>query len=320
MHCIRRTSAEDSKPRKKHRKLKITLSIIAALLVVVLLTGWLTNWFGFYGPGAKILNAAKHTLKKGNFTISFSIDGTRRINCQVNIDWDRNDFAMLMTETDGNFICAIKDNHLITKRISFGSKPAYIAYNITGFINILFRIASGESKGINWKFILNSLSPGLYEELSKDIDFGKMDSALVKLFRKTNSDSWLKKNAGFSHSKENGADIYSFDPNTYKLATATLTCFKKAFWRSDTYDAWQENLDASRDSLQQIDYTVYLTVKEGLLTGIDICIEQRKNIGILLSQFGSTAIDASQLDTLLAEAEFKDFSFLAIIHILYAFL
>lgn len=320
MHCIRYASAEESTPRKKRSKLKITLSIIAAFLVVVLLTGWLTNWFGFYGPGTKILTATKHTLQKGNFTISFAINGTRRVNCQVDIDWEHKNLTMLMTETDGDFICAIKDKHLITKKISFGKDPAYIAYNISGFLNILFRVSTGEGKGINWKFILNSLSPGLYDKLSQDIDFDKVDKALLKLFRKTNSNHWLKKNAGFSHSKENGADIYSFDPDTYKLATATLTCFKKAFKDHDTYDAWQENLNASKDNLQAMDYTVDLTVKEGLLSGIDICINQHKNIGILFHQFGSTVIDDSRVDNLMSKAEYKDFSILAIINILFAFL
>lgn len=308
------------KPRKKRRKLKITLSVIAAVLIVVLVAGWLTNWFGFYGPGTKILNAFKNTFQKGNFTISFTINGTQRVNCQMDIDWSRNDMTMLMTEADGSFICAIKDNYLITKKISFGKEPAYNAYNITGFLNILFRVSSGDGKGINWKSTLNSLSPGLYEELSKDIDFSKMDAGLLKLLRKTNSNQWLKKNAGFSHSKENGADIYSFQPDTYKLASATLACFEKAFKNDAKYDALQNSLSQSKGNLQALDYTVDLAVKDKLLTDINIRIADQTSVGVHFGQFGTTTLDTARLDSMLDKAEFKDLSIVALLNILYAFL
>lgn len=320
MHAVQRKPAEESHPRRNHRKLKIALSIIAVLLVVVLLTGWLTNWFGFYGPGAKILNAAKHTLQEGNFTVTVAIDGTQRLNCQVNIDWDRKDLTLLMTKPDGDFLCAIKDNYLITQKISFGKNPAYTAYDITDFLNILFRDSSDEDKSTDWKFILNTLSPGLYDDLNKDIDFDNLEESLRKLLRKTNSNHWLKKNAGFSQSKENGADIYSFEPNTYKLASATLSCFEEAFRNSSAFEAWQKNLDASKDKLQALDYRVDLKVKDDLLTGIDICINQQKTIGILFHRFDSTTIDTARLDSMLNQAECKNFSIVAILNIVYAFL
>lgn len=312
--------AQAAPPKKKRKRLPIVLSVIASVLVVAIIAGLLTNWFGFYGPGAKIISAFKNTFEEGNLSITFTVNGdaSDQITCKLDIDQQRNDLSLVLIKGEDELICAIREGYLIARNISWTGQNSYTAYNISTYLDAFFESSSDGISASMVEKLLKGISPALYEDVCKFVDFDKLDGCLLKLYRKLNSDSWLKKNAGYSQTKANGATVYSFDPDTYDLAHATLECFKKVFRDEGDYDSLQDALSHSKDSLQELDYTVEFEVKDKKLTALGLQVPNHFELDIRFDCIGSTSIDTASLDALLDKAAYEELSFMALINILSA--
>lgn len=126
------------------------------------------------------------------------------------------------------------------------------------------------------------------------------------MYRNLNSNSWLKKYAGYSKEREDGATIYTFKPDLYDLSVATLEEFEDCFEDEDEYDDLMDGLDDIKKDMRKVDVTASFGVKKGVLSSLEFSGKangKKVSIKIEFENVGSTKIDTDTLDDILAGAK-----------------
>lgn len=274
---------------------KLALCITAGLLVIALLAGLLTNWFGFYGPAKKVISASKNTLEAKSFSVQIDLNaGAISLSgeLQVQINTDQRTLSAALINEEDEITFAIYQNHLI-----FSIGFLTYAKDISGPLNRLFDILENDSE-IDWAKLLQDIAPELYGQIGDDLDFDKVDSSMLQLYRKFNSEHWLKKNAGWSEEKKDGLTLYRFEPDTAKFLQSSLKCFKKVFRSSERYEALMDELGETAS----VDLNIELGLKNGLLDSFRLSANDSIDICLNFTDIGSTSINERDLERTLKRA------------------
>lgn len=274
---------------------KLALCITAGLLVIALLAGLLSNWFGFYGPAKKVISASKNTLEAKSFSVQFdlkagslSLSGT----LQVQIDTEQRILSAALINEEKEINLAIYQNHLI-----FSVGFLTYAKDISGPLNRFFDMLEDDQE-TDWAQLLQDIAPELYDEIEDDLDFDKVDRSILRLYRKLNSERWLKKNAGWSEEKQDDLTLYRFEPDTAKLLQSSLKCFKNAFRNPERYDALMKDLGEDAT----VDLNMELGLKNDLLDSFRLCTNDSVEISLNFTGIGSTSMNERDLERTLKRA------------------
>ena len=280
------------KKKKKHG-LAITLSSIAAVLIIALLVGWLTNWFGFYGPGAQILNAVENTFTAGSFTSEITItdgDRTEKYYFEMEIDFDNEDLSVVVADNSDQIIFAIYDGY----GLYYSSyNNCYYKQNLRSQIDQIFETYESTSE-LDFEDILEMLDDDYGINCKEIFDVEKLEESAKDMDRNLNSDSWLKQNAGYSKSKENGITVYNFKPNICDLTLATLAEFEDSFEDEDVYLKLTEEAEEHLDDFDDMDFDISIGVANSELSFIDYS-SKTNGIRMDFMNIGTTVIDTSLL-------------------------
>jgi len=294
------------KKEKRVRALPIVLSIIAVILVAAIVGGLLTNWFGFYGPTARIMSAAKKTMRAENFTMDITLND-ETISLEVAVDLEKEDLTVVIIDEEESIVGAIYDGYSINYS---DLHQMYFYTDVSEKIETFFKLyKSAEEMDIE-KLIEVIVGEDNVEDLYDDtINLKELKSALRTLYFKSNSNGWLKDNAGYSKEHADGVTTFSFEPDLTDLSLALLEELEEAFIDEDDYDSLKDSLkDASdyfevelsvglkRGKLHRIEFSVF-SDSIPLFGSIDAVVE------IEFSRIGTTGIDTETLDGILAEAQ-----------------
>lgn len=303
----------------------VTGAVLAALLTGLLIAGTATNWFGFYGPTTKVAMAAKKTvLDAGSFTADFVLQsGGQKYAGTVSMEFAPEDryLAMYMTAKaeDGktSVEAAIHDETYI-----YHSGDVYRYRNVSRELGDFFDSYEKHKKeGFSWEDFLESISPGLYDQLSDHVSFTELDKCLVVLLRKLNNDAFLEENTGYTMQKQDGTAIYSFAPDMYSLLRESLATAEPAF-RNDSFETAEKGLNGLKEELQDMDVKAVYSIRKGKLTQAEFTLKfdytlslgekiKPLQIGVdtqLKLQFrgvGKTTINKADMDAFLKEVKEK---------------
>jgi hypothetical protein len=300
-------------PKKKKSHLGLWIfAAIASILVIAVIAGLCTNWFGFYGPGTQISIAAENTLKAGNFTIDLSMstesdsaysDGAQKIDGTIKVIINAEDRElMLQAEIESGadpITLAIYNKHLI-----FGSKDYFMKQDISEALEEFFDSYEATAD-MDWEELLESIDEDLYDEISDVINFNDLEKCLSAYNRKLNNTKWLKENAGYSFSMEDGVRLHQFKPKNYKFINASLECFEAAFIDEDDYEDLQDQMKDNRSQINSVDIELIVGIKSNKLTSLGCDLEYKKNsinLELEFDKIGETEIDEDELKLLLDKA------------------
>ena len=300
-------------PKKKPKIGLWILAAVASLLVIAVISGLCTNWFGFYGPATKIASAANKTLTAGSFTVDLNMsiesetdygDISQEVEGKLEVVLDLKEqdltmFAEIEAADNLTATMAIYDDYLI-----MGTSGHFSKQDISEELDTFFENYNS-TKELNWEELLNSIQDDLYDEVSDVINFDKLEKCLSAYVRKLNNNKWLKENAGYSYTKENGISLYQFKPKNYKFLNASLNCFEDAFIDEDDYEDLVDQLKDSKRALNNVDYDLVLGIKSGKLESFDFEMDQDStNVKLELEfdKIGETSIDESTLKDMLDKA------------------
>jgi hypothetical protein len=293
-------------PQEKKSRLGLwILAAVASILVVLAIAGLCTNWFGFYGPGSQIISAAEKTLSAGSFTIDFSTtmvnsnrDSEQKTEGTIEVMLDIKERELMMyteLEAEGTIgTMAIYDNYLI---LGVKNNYLYLKRDISEELEAFFDNCES-TKELDWEELLNSINEDLYDEIGETIDFDQLEKCIFTYVRKLNSTKWLKDNAGYSSTKENGVKLHQFKPKTYKFLNASLECFEDAFEDEDDYKEMMDGLKDSKSEMNRSDCEVTFGIKSGKLTTFEMEVDQESNsfhFELKFKKIGETSIDKDDL-------------------------
>ncbi len=277
------------------KKLWLVLGIIAGLLATFLAAGWLTNWFGFYGPCAKVLSAAKNTLNAGNFTIRCSYGGDTASTICVELDREAQKLNLAIYDEDGQITTAIYGGYWIRNRTS-GDKTYTYATDISEDLADFF--STQEVDG-DIRLLLRNIDDLLGGWISKHFEIDALEPCLIALYRNLNSDRWLRDNAGFTKEKQDGVTLYHFQPQLYQTLSAVLKPLEPASKNGDLADMLSEN----QGLLDSLDVQISFGIQQRKLVSLRLDLDF---LGIMLLEFdaiGSTVVDEEALEQLLEAAK-----------------
>ena len=298
------------KPSKKKISAKLLSLIIggglAAMLIITVIIGLCSNWFGLYGPGTKIAAATNKTLKAGSFTIETKVeDGGDELEFTLYVvaDMDKRELTIygIADDADDQYELAIYDGYYINHTVYASGREYYDYYSIEDELDDFFE-AYESTKDMDLEELFDMLDDETDGEASEILDPKATVKCTKKLTRKFNSNKWLKDNAGFSTSKENGVKLYKFSPKTYTLLNASLECYENAFVDEDDYEDMMDGLKDSKKYINEIDVDLTLGTKGGKLVFCEVKSDDF-SVEMEFTHIGSTTIDEDDLEDLLREAK-----------------
>lgn len=317
-HCIEPDLPAESK-RKKPIGLIVAACVAAALTVVVIL-GFCTNWFGFYGPATRIALAAKNTGKAGNFTVvmntkmegvaSDSISNTENQTI-IQVDIDPNNRKLLLYgKSEQKYLgqtltiyIGIIDGNLITGTV-LGRFQNYQKEDISEELDEFFDTYD-DPKQIDWAELFDIIKENTKIDPNEYIDVDIFEECILAYFRKLNSNSWLKENAGYSTFRENGMRYYKFQPDLYEFSRASLECFETAFQDTDDYDDVVDSLKDSKTPLSDKDTEILIGIEGNQLKELDLIFDadaMKIDCDMKFRDMGTTEIPEYLLEDLLLKA------------------
>lgn len=298
----------------------IVAGCIAAVLTVVIVLGFCTNWFGFYGPATRIAMAAKNTGKDGNFTVVMNVKakspeiGPSTITGEetvIQVDIDHKEQELLLYgkseqkyhgQTLTTYI-GIIDGYLVNG-IIWGNYQEYHKTDIREDLNEFF--ASYEDpEEIDWEELFEMIKESTQVDLNEHIDIDAFEKSIMTYFRKLNSNKWLKENAGYSTTKENGVRYYKFEPDPYQFSKASLECFRNALKKQDDYDQIMESLTSSRQEISDFDIEIVVGVQRSKLAEVELNVDAdgvQIDCALEFHSYGTTEIPTHILEELLMKA------------------
>lgn len=302
------------KPAAKEPKVRkpvnwgLIAAICGALVLALLITaGFVTDWFGLTGPVRRLALAAKRTAPAENLTIELAlsaedatafqeIDGTVQMSFVPSkrqlILWG----DLKMAGESGQL--AIYKDHFI-----MGTPDGSLRIDISKELDEFF---DGYEEALKEERSLKDLVEDLDEDAAEDIDFDELEKCLKKYGRRLNSSLWLKKNAGYSVSREESMTVHTFQPDLYLFLRESLPFFESAFKDTEDYQEALDSLEENKSDLQDVNLTVKIGVKGGQLAEIAVKINEKENadtaLEINFTQIGKTEINTDKLEKLLKDA------------------
>lgn len=281
---------------KKKSKLLAPILAGVALLVVVALVIALLSILG--GPLVKIGAAGQKTMKSGNFTVEFSVDGDGMSGSE----------GIMYADID------VKERQINlygeTDDISFGIYDGYIfvTYEDEGYkediedeLDELFdAYEASDSEDIGT--LLEELDDMMNGELSDLLDLDEMETCAATFIKDANTEKWLKDNAGYSKSRENGETLYSFDLDFFQLLQGAMPYFESAFEDEDDYDTLMDEIDEIVDEEDPYDVVCTIGVKSGYLSSFELEIDDgwdEMTVSMKISDVNKTKLDLDELEQML---------------------
>ena len=282
-------------PKKKAPIGVIVAAILIVLAIGVVIAGFMTDWFGLAGPMTQIAKATAKTLDAENFTVTVDTSDFE-VTAQISLNLKDRELTVVGTGESEEESFYIYDGYMIV-----GYDGYYYAEDISDTLDTIFDAYedAAEDDFSSEKIIELLDDMGALESFDEE----ELEKSINTLFKKLNTKSWLKKNAGYSKGKQKGATAHIFEPNLQKLLTAVLEILEPAFDDKDLYDGFVEKTeDIDEDELPYIKASIL--VKSGKLTGIIIDIGEDDYCDITFKNIGKTDIDYDMLDEILDEAEY----------------
>ena len=297
---------------RKPVKWGLVAAICGALVLALVVTaGFFTDWFGLTGPVRQIALAARQTTSAENLTMELAISVTDPITGSIPTQSFDGTVQMSFVPSKRQLILcgdmklagepgllAIYDNHFIMDNPS----GCYSLDIREGLEDMFDDYEEALKKNRDLKDILEEL-----EEFPADkIDFDELEKCLKTYVRRLNSSRWLKKNAGYSATRENGVTLHTFRPDLYHFLRESLPFFESAFKDKADYQNVLDGLEDTRATLQEGDVEIKIGVKDGKLVQIAVGVNEEKSTGIRMdiqfTKIGKTEIDTAKLEKLLKEA------------------
>lgn len=292
-------------PKQKNNKSSkwLTPAIIAGVLVMIAICIWLFR----PGPLDKVRSAAKKTFFTQNFTAQYeltvngqSMDGV--IKAAIDRNKNQIDMAMQLTTVVSDYACGIYDNTFVVFNTTNGKSTAV---DITDRVTNFFTLLENEGQP-DWSVLLNLEDTDLHQTISEDFDFDAFLSCLGQWLDNMNDPAWAEKNAGYSKEKVDGITTYCYNPDPYTLANQTAPIFKKAFLKSDRYEALENYIDDAKYLFKDGTADISFGVKNGRLVATELSLEYlntKINCNIRFSDIGSTEVDTSTIAYYIEEAK-----------------
>ena len=284
------------KPKGKGLKMGLLLGSIGLVLVVGVVIWCVMMMFG--GPVTDITMAFEDMLDEGNFTVEMEMDGDE-VTIMVDMDMDAREMTMYM-ETDG-IVVAIYDGYAITSY-----RGNCQAEDISDELDDMFdRYEEYGREEIDWEELLNSIDKDAYDEACEYIDFDALDDCLASYFKTINDEDWLEEYAGFSESSKRGITYYTFEPDLYDFAVASLKEFENVVVDPDDFDDMMDELKDVKSEMREAEIEIVVGLDGSDLASISFSGEidgDREEFSIEFSDIGDTVIDIDELEDLLDEA------------------
>ena len=297
---------------RKPVKWGLVAAICSALVLALVVTaGFFTDWFGLTGPVRQIALAAKQTTSAENLTMELAIHVTYPITGSIPTQNFDGTVQMSFVPSKRQLILcgdmklagepsllAVYDNHFLLDTPA-GCYSVDIRENLEDMFDDYEEVLK---KNRDLKDILEEL-----EQIPADkIDFDGLEKCLKTYIRTLNSSRWLKKNAGYSVSRENGVTLHTFRPDLYRFLRESLPFFEDAYKDKTDYQNAQDSLEDIRSTLYEGDVELNIGVKDGKLVQIAVGVNEEKSTGIRMemqfAKIGKTEIDTAKLEKLLKEA------------------
>lgn len=297
-----------SAPKNRRKALWITLSAISVVLVIAIVAGLMTNWFGFYGPTAKIIDAAGKTLTAKNYTVTINAtagDHTAdTVTMLVALDIEKRDLT-IVSYTGDEITSMIYDGY----QFSYLSYPdTYYATDISEGLDQFFDAIDSDGP-FDLAELIREIDEDTYDQMDETLFMDKLDACLNKISRQYNSDKWLKETAGMTTKKSGSDTTYTFSPDTYELVIDTVSLTEEAFRDEDDFEEMMDSLKESKYDMEELQFDLAFTLSKGNLTEItyDSNIDDTDvSVEIKFSDIGETDIDYDLLDDIYAEATFLE--------------
>ncbi len=311
------------------------IAVIALVLIVALVVGALT--IIKTGPLNTIVSAAKKNLDSGSFTMEFSIkSGSTRLTYFFQVQFDPEEeilnFYGEMSYPGGErMTVVIYDGYGCTKQergdevyYSYGEielDELFEAYQeYSDEVDGIFDAYSMSSDAKDILFLLEEFDDATDGWLGDQMDLEVLTECLQAYQRSMNDKSWLKKNAGFTQTKEDGATIYTYEPELRDFMEESLIFFEDSFEHSRDYDTCMDWLDEEDDFLNDLDPMVRIGVKGGYLTFVELTFAIETITGydedgeyewgwtdmsleVAFTDIGKTELDLEELEDMAAECE-----------------
>ena len=231
------------------------------------------------------------------------------MSCEVDIDIEKRELTFVVANEDDEIVYAIYDGYELDY-YDYGEYggSGYEKKDISDKIDALFD-AIEEAEDFDLEEFLEDY---VNDDIDDIVNIKALEKSLKAMYRNLNSNSWLKKNAGFSKEKVNGATVYTFNPDLYNLATATLDEFEDCFEDDDDYEYLTDMLKDNRSDMRDIDITVSIGVKSGKLSSFEVGYEEDdgdfRSMELKFSNVGSTKIGTDTLEDILDSATEDSYS------------
>ncbi len=261
---------------------------VAAIAVVILLISMLS---GPTMPQDAIVNL----IEKGNFTVVAKIDG-EKVEMMVDLDLKKHELTMY-AETDDTII-GIYDGQSFTYYKEY--KEGY-ATDISDELDEFFEAYENYDK-TDWEELAKTIEDLSGVDVEDYVNIKKFDSCYNTFEKNLAKKKWLEENADYSVETKKGVKIHTYEPDLYKLASASLECFEKAFEDEDDYEDLQDALKDVKSYLKMVKIELELGVKGKYLVSAEINAAGEK-YSIEIEDIGKTKIDIDDLEDILDDCE-----------------
>ncbi len=267
---------------------------IAGILVVVLLISLL-------GGSTAPLDGLENTVNNGNFTVIVEFDD---YDCEIKVDLDLKK-KELTAYGEIEYLDYYDDK--VTMELGIYDEKLYIYYgeddyrnNVTDIGDQLdaFFDAYEDGEDVKWDDIIE----GIEDTADIDIDDKQFEKCVKDFEKKLENKKWLEENAGYSVKSKDGVKYHTYKPDLYKLLSASLDCFAKAFEDEDDFDDLMDNLKDVKSDLKAVEIKLKLGVKGKNLVSAVIELGDDK-YEATIEDIGSTKINTNRLEDRLDEID-----------------
>ena len=291
-------------------------AVIAVIVALVLVAGAVLGVMALVGggPADSIGKGLKKNLESEifNFDVTVDVEG-ETMNFTGTIEFNPEEYILNVymdasyTAEDEKVTLCIYDGQAFSVVKAGGDK--YYEYEeldedaMEEFFDYYLEYADTDlNKEKDVLIILEEIDDLSDGELSEIVDLDVLAECITEYVGAHNDKKWLEENAGFSQEKKDGTTYYTYEPNLYEMADASLPFFEEAFEDEDIYEEGVDTVKDSRSDLKNISLEITFGVKSGYLTSVVMDVEGVK-IEMILSDFGKAELDYDELDDLASECK-----------------
>lgn len=292
---------KNEKSLKSKKNMLLLLGITAAVLLAVIL---LLCFSG--GSVDKLERAAEKTIFAKNFTAQFNIsingkplDGI--INAAVDPEERKLEMYMQLGTYTNDYICGIYNNKFAVCDDSNEIWATDISDRMDAFFDALEKGSEPD-----WVLLLDFEETDLYETINQNFDFPVLLTCLGDWLTAVNDAHWAETYAGYSKSWEDGVTLYSFKPDPYVLAQASLPYFEKAFRQPQDLSDLKTYMEQAEYLFKDGKADFSFGIKNGRLVCADFDLEYHNAVisgDLSIIGIGSTIVDTETIAFYIEEAE-----------------